>query len=152
MRRRELKVYMPDEILSAIKKRAGSGGKSASEIARELIESALAHPSASGEVALSGRGPGMDLEMLKTAIGQERSEHEETQRELAKMGLLPDSPNGSGISPRIIKFQVETLTNTYELLRKLDLALEPDKHMDRVTYAEGRAAETVTTLNLGGEK
>ena len=152
MRRRELKVYMPDEILSAIKKRAGSGGKSASEIARELIESALAHPSASGEVAFLGRGPGMDLEMLKTAIGQERSEHEETQRELAKMGLLPDSPNGSGISPRIIKFQVETLTNIYELLRKLDLALEPDKHMDRVTYAEGRAAETVTTLKLGGEK
>lgn len=41
MRRRELKVYMPDEILSAIKKRAGSGGKSASEIARELIEFGL---------------------------------------------------------------------------------------------------------------
>jgi hypothetical protein len=149
---KRIDVRVTDEALSAIKKRAGSGGKSASKIVRELIESALAHPSGSGEVAILGRGPGMDLEMLKTAIGQERSEHEETQRELAEMGLLPDSPNGSGISPRIIKFQVEALMKTYELLRKMSLFLEPDEHSKRIEYVEKLAMEEGEKLILGGGK
>nr|AAX38518.1 ORF120 [Leptospirillum ferrooxidans] len=120
-----------------------------------MIDFALAHPSASGEGALSGRGPGMDLEMLKTAIGQERSEYEETQRELAEMGLLPDSPNGSGISREITMFQLETLTKTYELLRKISLDLPEsviEQNADRVKVAEKNAAEILKTLNMGERK
>nr|WP_172682123.1 hypothetical protein [Leptospirillum ferrooxidans] len=97
----------------------------------------------------------MDLEMLKTAIGQERSEYEETQRELAEMGLLPDSPNGSGISREITMFQLETLTKTYELLRKISLDLPEsviEQNADRVKVAEKNAAEILKTLNMGERK
>ena len=97
----------------------------------------------------------MDLEILKKAIGEERDEHEKTRSELEAMGLLPDSSNGSGVSPQIIRFQVETLTKTYELLRKVSLHLSQENtkdHEDRVKYAEAMAMETVKNLNLGGEQ
>ncbi|MHB8370636.1 MAG: hypothetical protein ACYDBP_13290 [Leptospirales bacterium] len=148
---KRMDVRVTDKTLSAVKKRAVSEGKSASEIARELIEVGLENRTG-GEVALSGRGPGMDLEMLKTAIDQERSEYKETQRELARMGLLPDAPDESGLSPRIIKFQVEALIKTYELLRKMSLFLEPDEHKKRIDYAEKIAMEDAEKLILGGEK
>lgn len=148
-------LRVSDSTISAIKKRAFSEGKSASKIVRELIESALARTSGSSELAVLGGGPGMDLEILKKAIGEERDEHEKTRSELAAMGLLPDSQNGSGLSPQMIKFQVETLTKTYELLRKVSLHLSQENtkdHEDRVKYAEAMAMETVKNLNLGGEQ
>ena len=152
---RRLQVNLPQEILSEIKKWAFSEGISDSKIAWKLIESSLASTSEYSELAVLGGGGGMDLEMLKKAIGEERDEHEKTRSELAAMGLLPDPANGSGLSPEIIGFQVETLTKTYELLRKVSLHLSREntkEHEERVKYAEDIAMETVKTLNLGGEK
>jgi hypothetical protein len=145
------KVSLKDSTLSNIKKRAVAEGTSASEIARRALEAAFDNP----EGSKVGPGPGIDLEMLKKAIWEEREEEKEKQKLLAEMGLLPDPPNGSGISPQIIELQVETLTKTYELLRKISLHLSQEKtkeHEDRVKYAEAMAMETVKKLNLGGAK
>ncbi|EQD35098.1 hypothetical protein B1A_18455 [mine drainage metagenome] len=90
----------------------------------------------------------MDLEMLKTAIGQERSEYEETRATLTEMGLMTSTCQDVPFT----RFIAENLTVIRELLRKVSLALEPDKHLDRVKYAEDRAAETVKNLNLEGGK
>ncbi|MDA8150391.1 MAG: hypothetical protein M0041_04540 [Nitrospiraceae bacterium] len=152
---RRLQVNLPQEILSEIKKRAFSEGISESKIAWKLIEIGLTAQPGSSELAVLGGGAGMDLEMLKKAIGEERDEHEKTRSELAAMGLLPDPPNGSGLSPQMIKFQVETLTKTYELLRKVSLHLSQEntkEHEDRLKYAEAMAMEIVKNLNLGDEK
>ena len=148
-------LRVSDSTISAIKKRAFSEGISESKIAWKLIEIGLTAQPGSSELAVLGGGPGMDLEMLKKAIGEERDEHEKIRSELAAMGLLPDSQNGSGLSPQMIKFQVETLTKTYELLRKVSLHLSQENtkdHEDRVKYAEAMAMETVKNLNLGDEK
>ena len=79
---RRLQVNLPQEILSEIKKWAFSEGISDSKIAWKLIESSLASTSEYSELAVLGGGGGMDLEMLKKAIGEERDEHEKTRSEL----------------------------------------------------------------------
>ena len=101
MKKTYVPVRMPDDILVRVKKMAGDQGRSVSETVGILVLKSLE----SGPVS----GPGMDMEMLKKAIGEERDEHEETHRELAKMGLLPDPPNGSGLSPEVVRYLVETL-------------------------------------------
>ncbi|MDA8150753.1 MAG: hypothetical protein M0041_06495 [Nitrospiraceae bacterium] len=101
MKKTYVPVRMPDDILVRVKKMAGDQGRSVSETVGILVLKSLE----SGPVS----GPEMDLELLKKAIGEERDEHEETHRELAKMGLLPDPPNGSGLSPEVVRYLVETL-------------------------------------------
>ena len=101
MKKTYVPVRMPDDILVRVKKMAGDQGRSVSETVGILVLKSLE----SGPVS----GPEMDLELLKKAIGEERDEHEETHRELAKMGLLPNPPNGSGLSPEVVRYLVETL-------------------------------------------
>lgn len=147
---KRIDVRVTDSTLSSIEKKALSEGKSVSEIVRNVLDAAFDNP----EGFKVGPGPGIDLEMLKKAIWEEREEEKEKQKLLAEMGLLPASPNGSGISPQIIELQVETLTKTYELLRKVSLHLSQEKtkeHEERVKYAETTAMETVKNLNLGGD-
>ena len=111
MKRKFVGVRMPDDILVRVKKMAGDQGRSVSETVGILVLKSLE----SGPVS----GPEMDLELLKKAIGEERDEHEETHRELAKMGLLPDPPNGSGLSPEVVRYLVETLARIESFLKSM---------------------------------
>ena len=101
MKRKFVGVRMPDDILVRVKKMAGDQGRSVSETVGILVMKSLE----SGPVS----GPVMDLEILKKAIGEERDEHEKTRLTLVKMGLLPDPPNGSCLSPEVVRYQIETL-------------------------------------------
>ena len=111
MKKTYVPVRMPDDIAVRVKKMAVDQGRSLSELVVILIRKSLE----SGPVS----GPGMDLEMLKKAIGEERDEHEETHRELAKMGLLPNPPNGSGLSPEVVRYLVETLARIESSLKSM---------------------------------
>jgi len=160
---KEQRVFLPESIKSALGKRAASEGKSASALAKEWIESALAHPSGSG-----GGGAGLDRESFQKMIGEaigkalekakkERAEHEETQKLLAEMGLLPDPSPGPGLSPDVIRILLKTQTKLDSLLMKVFSHMElpgvlPAEREDWVKVAESDAREVLNNLNLGGEK
>ena len=111
MKKTYVPVRMPDDIAVRVKKMAGDQGRSLSETIVILVIKSLE----SGPVS----SPGMDLEMLKKAIGEERDEHEGTRRALAEMGLLPDPPNESGLSLEVVLYQVETLARIEFFLKSM---------------------------------
>ncbi|MHB8544823.1 MAG: hypothetical protein ACYC9S_12615 [Leptospirales bacterium] len=158
---KRLEVNLSDLTLSAIKKRAFSEGKSASEIARKMLEYGVDNPSASGEGAsskidLDGIGETL-LEAIRKARVEKIKEDETTREVMESLGLASESgsANGPGLSPEVVHYLVETSAKIDSVLRKISLHLSGgnfNEHQDRVKVAEGEAAEVLKKLNIGGDK
>ncbi len=133
MRLGRLPVNLSASTLSAIKKRATNSGKSASEIVRELVESGLNNPSRFRDGSGAGHGP----ETIREAVS-------EAVMEALKGG-------GSGIPPEVLRYLVQDLAKTENLLRQLSLFFSPGKakeHEERVRIARQKSNRILKNLNL----
>jgi len=154
-----LPVNLSDSTLSAIKKRAFSEGKSASEIARELIESGLENRPG-GE----GSGSGLDLESLrpivlsesKKAIWEVREEDGNTKELMKELGLSESPDCVLGLSPEIVRYLVLTLGRLHSLSTKvlshLPIPGVPDgERKDWLIMEPVEAQEVLKKLNSEGQ-
>lgn len=133
MRLGRLPVNLSASTLSAIKKRAMNSGKSASEIVRELVESGLNNPSGFRDGSGAGHGPETIREVVSEAV-----------MEALKGG-------GSGIPPELLRYLVQDLAKTENLLRQLSLFFSPGKpkeHEERVRIARQKSNRILKNLNL----
>ena len=134
---KRIDVRVTDSTLSAIKKRAGSEGKSASEIARGLIESALDNPSGSGDKSRTGSSRIIEMDEIRKAVS-------EAVVEGIKGG-------GEGIPPETLRFLVQDVAKIENLLRQLSLFFSPgkfDEHAERVRIAEQKSERILKKLKL----
>ena len=140
MGKTKLIVYMEKSILSSIEKEAISEGKSKSEIAADLIASALGNRSGSG----GGGTPGIDTDKIREAVS-------EAVMELLKRG-------GSGVPPEALRYLVQDMAKTEDLLRQISRLLSEGGpgspaenykvHEERVRIAEQKADRILKKLNL----
>lgn len=134
MGKTKLIVYMEKSILSSIEKEAISEGKSKSEIAADLIASALANRSGSG----GGGTPGIDTDKIREAVS-------EAVGEVLKLG-------GSGVPPEALRFLVADVARTEQLLRQISYEVfspgDYKKHEERYRSAEQKADRVLKKLNL----
>ncbi len=133
MGKTKLIVYMEKSILSSIEKEAISEGKSKSEIAADLIGSALANRSGSG----GGGTPGIDTDKIREAVS-------EADMEILKRG-------GSGVPPEALRYLVQDMAKTENLLRQISLLLSAGnfkEHAERVRIAEHKSERILKNLKL----
>jgi hypothetical protein len=133
MGKTKLIVYMEKSILSSIEKEAISEGRSKSEIAADLIASALANRSGSG----GGGTPGIDTDKIREAVS-------EAVGEVLKLG-------GSGVPPEALRFLVADVAKTENLLRQISLLLSAGnfkEHAERVRIAEHKSERILKNLKL----
>lgn len=141
-----LKVYMTASTLSSIKKRAAKSGKSASEIALEWIESGLNNPSGFGDGSDAGHDPEtirnpwtIDMEHIREIVSE------------AVMNAMKGG--GAGIPPETLRYLVQDLARTENLLRQLSNFFSPGKfeeHEERVRIAGKKSDRILKELNLDG--
>ena len=137
MNNKLLKVYVTDTTLSSIKKRGAESGKSTSEIARELIEFAITNRFEVGE------GPVSE----EHRAGPPRSEVMDAMK-----------GGGAGIPPETLRYLVQDLARTENLLRQLsrllsegktgDRARDFEEHMERVRMAKQKSVRILKNLKL----
>lgn len=133
MGKTKLIVYMEKSILSSIEKEAISEGRSKSEIAADLIGSALGSRSGSG----GGGTQEIDTDKIREAFS-------ETIRE-----VLPRE--GSGVSQEALRLLIEKVSQTENLLRQISLFLSPGdfkKHAERVRISEQTSERILKKLKL----
>lgn len=135
MKLRRLPVNLSDDILILIKKRAGLEGKSASEIARELIESALDNPSGSGDESRAGSPREIDTDKIREAV-------------MDAMKAV-----GHGIPPEALRYLVQDVAKIEDFSRQLSLLLSPGKlkeHEERWRIAAQKSNRILKGLKLDG--
>ncbi len=156
-----LQVNLPKATLSTLKKRAFAEGTSASEIARKVLEAEFdtSHDSAEGTRSkIDSDAMGVILlEAIRKARAEKIEEDATTREVMESLGLAVSSGSerGSGVSPEITRFEVETLAKIESLLRKISIHLSsgnPSEYEDRIKVAEADAAEILKKLKIGGEK
>ena len=117
MGKTKLIVYMEKSILSSIEKEAISEGKSKSEIAADLIGSALGSRSGSGR----GGTPEIETNKIREAVS-------EAVMEVLKRG-------GGGVPPEALRFLVADVARIEQLMRQISLEVfspgDYKKHEER---------------------
>ena len=134
---KRIDVRVTDSTLSTIKKRAVSEGKTASEFLRELLASVLDHPSESGYES-GAKTPG---EIDRNGIRESVSE--------AVMEAM--QAGGSGIPPEALRYLVQDLAKTENLLRQFSLSMatgKPKEHEERVRIAKQKSNRILKNLKL----
>lgn len=135
---KRIDVRVTDTTLSTIKKRAVSEGKTASEFLRELLASVLDHPSESGYES-GAKTPG---EIDRNGIRETVSE--------AVMEAM-QAGGGSGMSPEALRYLVQDLAKTENLLRQISLSMatgKPKEHEERVRIAKQKSNRILKNLKL----
>ena len=133
MGKTKLIVYMEKSILSSIEKEAISEGKSKSEIAADLIGSALGSRSGSG----GGGTQEIDTDKIRKALSE------------AVMDIVKSV--GHGIPSDALRYLVQDLAKTENLLRQISLSLSAGnfkEHAERVRIAEHKSERILKNLKL----
>jgi hypothetical protein len=134
---KRIDVRVTDSTLSTIKKRAVSEGKTVSEFLRELLASVLDHPSGSGYES-GTKSPG---EIDRNGI---RETFSEAVMEAMQAG-------GSGMPPEALRYLVQDLAKTENLLRQISLSMatgKPKEHEERVRIAKQKSNRILKNLKL----
>ena len=128
MNNKFLKIYLKDSTLkNAVKKRAAELGKSISETGKELIESALTGASTRESLPVTGIGP--------VSVAE------------------PPKRNEWNVPPEVLRYLVQDLAKTENLLRQISRLLSPESfkaHEERVRIAEQKAERILKSLDLDG--
>ena len=129
---RRLQVNLTDSTLSTLKKWAAKSGKSASETARELIDSGLEARAIKESVPVSGLPPEAVMDVMKEV--------------------------GHGVPPEALRYLVQDMAKTEDLLRQISRLLSEGGsgsptdnfkvHEERVRIAEQKADRILKKLNL----
>lgn len=160
-------LRVSDSTLSAIKKRAVAEGTSASEIARRALDAAFDNP----EGDKVGTGFGVESETIRKVVEELLGTDfavrmkilvPEWKVTLADMDFpsspgLPGSESGPGIPPEIVRYLVETLGRSHNLLDKVLSHLHvpgiPDGELqDWAKKVPQEAQEVLEKFKTGGEK
>ena len=117
-----LKVYASNSLAQKLKKIAALRGKSVSETAAEMID-----------------------------IGLNLPESSTTEGSTVGSVSFGEHPSASGLSPEIVRYQVQNLAKIENLLRQISRLLSPGnakEHIERVRVAEGKAKRILKKLKM----
>ncbi|MHB1287386.1 MAG: ribbon-helix-helix protein, CopG family [Leptospirales bacterium] len=132
---KRLNVCLPNTDLDAVRKLAAASGKTAADIIRESVRAHLDQP--------TSRPPReIDTDKIREAVSEA----------VAMKG------GGAGIPPETLRYLVQDLARTENLLRQLsrllsegktgDRARDFEEHMERVRMAKQKSARILKNLKL----
>lgn len=141
---KRLQVNLSDSTLSFLRKRGAESGKSASEIVRELVESVLDNPSGGRDESRAGSSRVIEMDAIREAVSE----------------AVMDAMKGgeTGVPPEALRFLIQDLARTENLLRQIsrllsegktgDRARDFEEHMERVRMAKQKSVRILKNLKL----
>lgn len=139
---KRLQVNLSDSTLSFLRKRGAESGKSASEIVRELVESVLDNPSGGRDESRAGSSRVIEMDAIREAVSE----------------AVAMNGGGPGVPPEALRFLIQDLAKTENLLRQIsrllsegktgDRARDFEEHMERVRMAKQKSVRILKNLKL----